>query len=404
MFFARRSAILGLGLMLAAASTEAREFELSLESRMTGENNVFRTSDNPSSDGFFTLAPRVAVRENNSVLNYDFSYRPTYETYFDTSGIDGFNHSVQGVLGWRPTSTDTFGLNGSFTDRRSLRLEQEVGGVSGSPLVESDRQRLERSNASLSYRRNLNDAFSLQASASFEDLAYSDDTSVDSRSFSGTAGLQYAMSPITITGLSLTLREIRSRPGFALQPETDTEIWNLAASVERALTPTLNLSLQAGPSFIETKRRAQVSFGSDMDSQTTSYFAAASLEKTWKRAELSGSYTRSESSGGGSTSTSISDVVTLEFTHSITRQWSYRFYGTWLQSEEISASTLSGKRKTTQYRAFVSVTHRVSRQLSVVGQVSYFSQDENEAFNSDSIGGVYSGYLALRYTFDPVVF
>ena len=103
MFRAQCCAVVGFGLMLAAASTEARELEFSVENRITGDSNVFRSESDRVADGYYSLAPRIVVREDNSKLNYEFSYRPTYETYFETSGIDGFDHRGKGVLSWRPT-------------------------------------------------------------------------------------------------------------------------------------------------------------------------------------------------------------------------------------------------------------------------------------------------------------
>ena len=80
MFRAQTCAVLGFGLMLAAASTEARELELSVENRIVGDSNVFRTSSDERSDAYYALSPRILVREGNSKLDYEFSYRPTYET------------------------------------------------------------------------------------------------------------------------------------------------------------------------------------------------------------------------------------------------------------------------------------------------------------------------------------
>ena len=68
MFHARRCAAIGIGLMLAAASTEARELDFSVENRIGADSNVFRNSFDRVADGFYSLSPRVAVREGNSDL------------------------------------------------------------------------------------------------------------------------------------------------------------------------------------------------------------------------------------------------------------------------------------------------------------------------------------------------
>jgi len=403
---AQRCAVLGFGLMLAAASTEARELEFSVESRIAGDSNVFRKNSDQVADGFHALSPRVVVREANSKLNYLFSYRPTYETYFKTSGIDGFDHRARGDLSWRPTAVDTFGLTGNFTSSRNLRIEDQSGPSNPAPsLEESDRERIQRSGARFSYDRALSEVLSVQVSATFDDLTFSRNTSIDSRAFSGQLSTQYVLNPITAVGLFGTF-SARENRGSGSQFTTETEIWNLAASFQRALTPTLNISAQAGPSFIRTKQISPVPAFPDTESQSTSYFAAVVLDKTWPRSDFKTSYTRSESSGGGSASSSINDNVTLDFNHRISRHWSLRIFGSWLQSKEIEEVPVPGigNQDRIQFRALVRATRRITRHLSVAGQFSFFTQDQDESAGSESIGEIFSGFLSLQYTFDPVVF
>jgi hypothetical protein len=400
MFRAPRCAVLGIGLMLAAASTEARELQLSIVNRIGGDSNVFRRSADRTADGFYAISPRVIVHEGHSKLNYDFSYQPTYQTYFETSGIDGFDHWGQADLSWRPTAADTLGFNGNFTSRRNLQLEDRGGAT----LEESDRERVQNSDAALSYSRMLNEVLSVQASAAFTDRDFSRNTSVDSRSYSGQLGTQYVLNPITMVGLSGSFRRREDR-GVGLQFRGETDIWNLAASFQRSLTPTLSISAQVGPSFFRSRRKSQFSFIPDSKSRSTSYFAAATLDKTWQRSYFGASYTRSESSGGGSTSSSIVDNITLNFDHRFSRRWSFRVQGTWLESKEVAEAVGASKQKTTQYRASVSTTRRITRRMSVIGQFSYFNQDQNQTtFGSQSIGDVYTGFLSVRYIFDPVKF
>jgi hypothetical protein len=403
MFRAQCCAVLGFGLMFAAASTEAREVEFSVESRIGGDNNVLRTSANRVADGFWALSPRVVVREGNSRLDYDFSYRPTYETYFTTSGIDGFDHWGRGILSWRPTAADTVGFSGDFTSRRSLRLEDQSGPLN---LVASDRERIQRSEAQLSYNHALGVDLSVQASATFNDVDYSKSTSVDSRAYSGRLGTQYVLDPVTVVGLAGTFRQRESR-GVGFQFTTETDIWDVSASFRRALTPTLSLSAQAGPSFIRTTQKAPFGLFPDEKSRSTSYFAAVVIDKTWRRSNLEASYTRSDTSGGGTSSSSITDKVSLSFNHRLSRQLYFRISGSWLQSKEISDRPGGRRQETTQYRAFTTLTRTITSQLSIVGLFSFFIQDQKQGAltaGSDSIGGVYSGFLSLRYTFDPVVF
>jgi len=133
------------------------------------------------------------------------------------------------------------------------------------------------------------------------------------------------------------------------------------------------------------------------------------VDKSWQRSDFSGSYTRSEQSGGGDASSSLVDNVTLDFKHRVNRRSSFRVLGSWIQSKEISEAPGGRKRETTRYRVTTNATRRISRQLSVIAQFSYSNQDENRDDNpgttgSNSIGDLYIGFLSLRYTFDPIRF
>jgi len=403
MFRALCCAALGFGLMLVSASTEARELELSVENRIGGDSNVFGRSSDHEADGFYSLSPRLSLREGHSNLNYDFSYQPTYKAYFTTSGINGFDHRGNGALSWRATAADSLAASATFSSRRSFRREDQSAS-SSAPVEGSDQERVQRSDAQLSYSRALSEGLSIQGSASLNDVDYSRNTSIDSRAYSGQLGTQYILNPTSQIGFSGTFRRREDR-GVGNQFTTETDIWNIGMSVQRALTPTITISMQGGPSFIRSRQKASTAGDPDDKSRTTSYFAAVSLDKSWKRSEWSASYTRSESSGGGTASSSIVDNVRLDFRHRLSRRWRIHAGGTWLQSKEISEVRNANRRKITQYRVVVEMAREITRQLSVVGQFWYSNQDENRgATSASSIGDVSVGFISVRYTFDPVRF
>jgi hypothetical protein len=400
MFRAQICAVLGFGLMLAAASTEARELDFSVENRIGVDSNVFRNSFDRVADGFYSLSPRVAVREGNSDLNYDFSYEPTYTAYFSTSGVDGFDHRGRATVSWQPTAADRLEVTGSYSSRRSLRLEDQ----GGSSPENSDRERTKLSDVLFSYSHALNEALSIQTSATFTDRDYSESSSIDSRSYSGQLGPQYVLDPITVVGLSGIFRRREDR-GVGFQFETETDTWNVGASFQRALAPTLNFSVQGGPSFFRSKQKSPVSGVAETESRSTSFFATVVLDKAWQRSDFNASYTRSESSGGGNSSSSIVDDVTLDFNHRLSRRLTFRLVGSWIAQKEIAETPGASKRETTQYRVTTVVIRRMTRQLSVIGQFQYSNQDEDQGISgSESIGDLYVGFLSLRYTFDPIRF
>ena len=121
-------AVMGLGWMLCAAPTEAREFVLDVETRLGGDSNVFRRATRPKSvrdndvDGFWEFSPRAAVRDEQEALQYDFGYKPTYTGYFETTSVNGWDHRATGNVLWSINPTNTVGASGSFSQDRRIRL------------------------------------------------------------------------------------------------------------------------------------------------------------------------------------------------------------------------------------------------------------------------------------------
>jgi len=406
MFRAQFCALLGIGLMLAAASTQARELGLSVDTRIGGDNNVFRTTGGKKSDGFWELSPTVSLRTRNQKLNYDFNYTPTYSTYFKSSGIDGFDHRGQGILSWRPTPVDTIDFNANYRNVRLIREVDVTGGGATPVIEESDRERYQVANVRLSYDRALTARWSTQLAATFDDYDYSRSDSIDSRGYSVELRTQYAWKPITVLGLASSYRRRDSDSSAASRPDEETNIVNISAFIQHSVTPTINAVVQAGPSFIDTKQKFSVPFTMfDSDDQSTSYFALARVEKRWQKSKVSAAYTRSESAGGGSSSASILDDIRLDGNHRFDRRWSVRISAAWVHRKEI-AETAGRREETTQYLGYFTLTRRLTRQLSISGQYSFLHQDQNEtSFTSQgSIGTIHTGYVSLRYTFDPVVF
>lgn len=413
MFRAHFCAVLGSGLMLAAASAEAGEVLLSVDSRIGGDSNVFRTSDDRRPDGFFAFSPQLSVRELNRELNYSFGYRPTYETYFETSNIDGFDHKAYGNLTWRPTPVDRITLGSDYTNNRRVRYEDESGPSDPVLNLEGNaRERVRRANAELSYSRQLNSLWSVYGAATFGDTDYSRSESVDSRGYSARVGANYVLTPLTVVGLSGSLRRRDSDPGSRFQASQKTQIWNISVSVERELTPTLTVSAQAGPSFIRSNRDIPSAVCPNpippgcpnIKDSTTSYFADFSIAKRWQRSHFNASYTRSESAGGDTQAASILDNVTVSFGHKPTSKWTLGLSGAWSRNEEIEATTLGGRQETVLYTTFASVTRIINSHFSIIGQYNFYIQDEDQNNSSGSVGPVHTGFVSVRYTFDPLVF
>jgi hypothetical protein len=409
MFHARVCAILGLALMLAATQAEARELFLSVDSNIGGDSNVFRSSANASADGLFELSPRALVRDTRDTLEYEFSYRPTYQAYFETSGISGFDHYGRADVEWRPTPADTVSFGGSIINSRIVRqIIDEIPSFSPTAsdrtiLIESDSARTTSSRARFGYLRSFSPAQSGRIDFRFDDIDFNDRGAIDSRGYSVSITSTRVLNERTQAGILFTGRGRDSR-ARGLQPGSRTRSIDISLSFGRAITPSLQLSARAGPSFIRTKQFTS-SNRRLVSNKDISYVADVSLTKRYRLSVVSLQYKRFQSGSGGDASASIVDTVNLTINHQLGREWILNLNLGWSQREQISALDADAITRFQRLSLASSVQYRISREFSILGQLS-LQRFENDQSNLEEplVTDVFVGSITFRYSFDPISF
>lgn len=422
---ARLRATLGIFVMLCAASTEAGELELFVENRLGGDSNVLRRSEQSVTgevaDGFWEFAPGVGVRDETGELRYRGRYQSAHELYFDTSGIDGWDHSASGGLDWDATPRDRVEVDGAFYSTRNLREESSNSGLGGDLVFQpSDRQRTRRSKASFDYTRYLSPRWSARIGYDFDDLDFSRRDISDTRAHTASTGFTYVVDPKTSVGLSVTgrLRHSRLNQDVNLGPllgdlnevRSRSTTADVSVSFARQLTETLSFSAQVGPSIVRTDQDQVLSSSlgilraTTTDSRDVSVFAAVSVDKEWERGSAGVAYSRYESGGGGNVSSTIVDEVSVNGVYRPARHWTLDLYASWNRREQLVDDIgFGGDNKITQYRVRGLVVRQLGERFSIRAFVQYRFQDQ-ETRTSDVDVEIVSGFLGLRYTFDPFIF
>ncbi|MFK7894223.1 MAG: hypothetical protein AB8G23_00200 [Myxococcota bacterium] len=433
----RCSAVLGMVLMLATSQAEAREVGLFVEGRIGGDSNVLRSGQEKVEDGFFEISPRISLSEKHRQFNYDIAYRPTFRTFAETEDIDGLDHLARGNGTWRVTPLDALSFSFRYSNQRQLRAEQILDD-SGQFFPEpSDRSRLRRTNAQLRYSRQLTPDWSAFLAADVDDFDPTPDgrrSQADTRAYSLRGGGDHAFDEKTSAGFSLAgrFRDTRvQRFDFnetdapdvtsdLIDPREDRRVpssktltWDLSFNLSRQISETMRVSVQVGPSFISTKlvpdiffrRDAALPDGDDtIYDQQTSIFAGASFDKRWSKSRFTANYSRSEFRGGFTTSATISDDVTVRGVHEWNRRLVSRLDLGWNRRVQIVDVPGLNNLDTTQWRAVLVNTYRINRKLSLIGQYAFLTQDIDGGVNSPGVGDTHTGFLSLRYTFDPIIF
>ncbi|MEM9173934.1 MAG: hypothetical protein AAGC67_01780 [Myxococcota bacterium] len=424
------ASLLGLGILLAASATDARELEFYLENRIGGDSNVFRREQTsapgrPSVKGgaVYEITPRVTLRDRGDALEYEFTYQPTYEQFFLLEGnngvgdVSGLDHSAFGELSWRVSPSTFVAAEGAYFRQR--RVREEITGVVASDrtLEANDSNFIERGRGSLDFQRSLNGRLSLTGGYGFDSLDPNEDEQSDTISHRGSLGLNYALDRHTRVGVTFNLRDRNtsvSIPATTPPPETltfrsNTRTYDVSLSISRSISEHWDLSVAVGPSVLRTEDENSFTPGTTSNDDN-SIFAQALSTYRFKNGELQCAYIRSESGGGGgAAASSIYDDVSCQAIWTPYREWTFRVEGGWNRRESVPSNFLSGLEvRTDRIWAAASATYRFSNRLSVIGNLRWADQAQDEFrfffVNRTVLRDFILGRVAVRYTFEPYVF
>ena len=437
MFRALRCALLGTFSMLAATSTYAGEAELSLESRVGGDSNVLRRPTRPSSvrdsdslvrAAFWEFTPQLKLSEDREPLKYKLRYRAVSENIVGRRRLSGWDHVANGEGTWRITPVDTIQFSGGHRNLRRLRVEPNSGSVTPEPLAarDSDRQRLRLSTASVAYSRSFDQRSSLRLGFDFQDIDFVPNSGnltqlpVDSRAYTASISPSFMLDSKTRIGFGVTGRyrqnfgkrfeefENPPNPPVSVPAGADTTVFSgdFSLQLRRDLSETSFISVSAGPSVLRTEVEAANrnpgvnAFDEDVD---FSWFAQANYEKRWKQSTLAVSYSRFESASGGGGGTSIVDRASVSLSHRPAERVNLRLLFNWNQRQQLVDNPQLPDDDVTRYQAFVTARYRLTEHLYLTSQVEYRFQEQDRQPKDRKID-VVSGYVGLRYTFEPLTY
>lgn len=438
------ASLLGLGLMLAASSTDARELEFFIENRLGGDSNVFRRSDEASGDlspkraAVWEISPRITLRDDRDELEYDFRYQPTYERFFavedDVDGEDfsGFDHLATGNYLWRIDPATSVGIDGRFTRQRRVREGfLDLGPIPDPPLEQTDNEYVQRGRGVLSLSRAFSQSMSVRGFYTFDDFDVSQQDQGDSRLHSVSGGVYYALFEHMTLGVNTTYRDRATKASFDPDPtqsgtpatdiresRSETQTIDVSFSIAQEISPHFSLSVAVGPSFFDT--RDEDSLGNVSHNTDDSIFASVTATRLFRKGKAELAYTRSEGGGGGViATTSILDSITGDVVYRPTRRWVLRSRAAWTHRATISSDAFLGRDTRTDWVTVSgSVQRYVTENFSVIARLRYsWSQLDDfrpaqflapgvliPARSTRRTNETIQGFIALRYTFDPYVF
>ena len=147
------------------------------------------------------------------------------------------------------------------------------------------------------------------------------------------------------------------------QAQASTQLHGILASYSRRLSASLRLRVEGGPTFAVSPSTAA---GGQFSTSGTSYLAAASLLKTFRRATAIVSYSRSNSFSGR-ISNSFADRLEASYSQRFLNRLNLTTGAAWLTQGQGQGQTSTGK------SAWIQTDYRLLRAWSIYSTYGYIS-------------------------------
>lgn len=247
-------------LLLAPAAAGAQIFTHGIGSEGYWTDNVYSTSEDTIDDGAVRVLPWGQVEDRDGDLTGSFRYGPSYDYYFQESDIRGFDHDAVGSLQWRMTPRTTLSLTDGFRRNHTVARFNELAQPGGDLVTVSRRDAVvsNQFDAVLQHSFTPVDLVSVSASYGIVDLSGKNGT--DSEYVYGGFFYQRLLSERTRLGGRVSVSRQTAKPGDPLegavqQPDRDTDYYNASAVLGHDFSPTLHLTLSAGPALVRSDQQ-----------------------------------------------------------------------------------------------------------------------------------------------------
>jgi hypothetical protein len=240
-------------LVVALSPASADRASLTVEQSVIGQTNVLRTPDHEQGDGAYEVRPRVRFERPAGDLQYLLEYAPTYDVYFRTDDIDGFDQYGQGRASFSPWPTGEAFVHTDLAYYRSIRSDSVTGPSGALELIPNVSGRVFRALADAGYEHRLTPTTTAKGTIDFASYDYTTETNPDSLGFGGELQLLHELDRTFSAGVygGASYRKFEE---LASQPESYNTVLQGGPVVRFLISPTLVLEGQAGPAWVSIHR------------------------------------------------------------------------------------------------------------------------------------------------------
>jgi predicted porin len=257
---ARSTPIATSVLLLFPASASAEELHLGVDSGVTWTNNVFGVSedaafggqdDDPDSDFAFQISPSLEVQDRDGRVTWSAHYRPTFDAYAKFSDLNGFDHVGGAQVGWTFAPRWKLNLAGNLAQYNSATRFNQAAAPGDEVALGFRDLEVRTTNVTAELDHKLSERDDLSFTLLFNSLEYPDGGGTDRDIPGAILDYMHRLDRRTKLGGSLSWTQQRFRNQASSQT-SQTDFYNLAATLEHRFSQRFRVEASAGPTFIDS--------------------------------------------------------------------------------------------------------------------------------------------------------
>jgi hypothetical protein len=400
------SALAAFALLAASAPSPATAGDLVLGfgTNLLYDDNVYGRSSDEIDDFTLQFIPKVRYIDKAGRATFDVRYDPTYEYFFDESGLRGWGHSARAVAEWTPSPTTRVSFEDDLARYKGSRLLTTTDGT-GTPIETAAQDPLLRNVAQLGVVHDISAITRMSVTAHAGVWEFEDDRRVDQQNY----GVDLAFTRLVREGLrfggSVSVTHAMY-DDVAGRSSADTTYYSLALVAEWQASDRLSFDVSVGPAYVDSRSErvrpppGAVVLGAipDVDpGSSTTAFAAITARWALARGELSLGYERGEDFGSALGFSAVTDTIAARGRYEILKNLSLDGALLWERRKGdiefvvfipvianlVVPQLIEGDEEIDSITASASLTYLIRPTTKLALTCSWRTQDERRSFVSD---------------------
>ena len=408
------TALIALGIVFARVSM-ARELEFDLQGEVGYSSNVFRTTEGEVSDLTYRFSPTIRLRETELPLTYEVRYRPSFTGYLEHTDASVWNQHVVASLTRALGARTQISISDSFLYFANRLYEGEEGSEPDEPFF--DHLRSTRNNASILAQHGFTERVSGRATLGYDLNRYESPRRSDSNGVWLSFMLTRAMSDRDALGLG-------GRIGYRSYDDSEEALdrdrrnssqdqtYHAFVYVKHDFNDDLAITLRAGPTWIRTKGwftwfvlgpggLPEIGGQDEVSDSRLTWFGTFDIQKRWRRATASASYSRHESMASANNRSALVDTISALLSWIPSAYSTLQLRASWSRRQTGDAGLGTGL--STVWNGSVLFRRKLTRKSGIRASFGYHGQDGNRASAVHSMSE-YWGRFGFDYAFSAIRF